>query len=97
MKFGDEEWFAMLNERCNFPNVFAFYVGSNKTVTSKLIETKGTVPNIQYKRLDPPIFSHEHTALADVKWCETPQDYYETAKTLMDVWGIEPKEYEKSA
>lgn len=94
MKFGDKEWFEKLESMAKFPSVFAFYVGSDKTINSKIIETKAEhLGNIQYKSLEPPWhIDGLKTALASVKRCKTSQEYYEECKRLMDIWSITPDE-----
>lgn len=98
MKFGDDKWFEMLDKRVKFPAVIAFYVGNKKTLSSKVVESKSkNIYGMQYKTLEPPWFSGEHTALAKVVICETAETYYENAKKIMDAWGIEPDAESESA
>jgi hypothetical protein len=89
MKFGDKDWFAKLEEMSKFPAVFAFYICNDKTIHSKLLETKAQdLGNIQYKTLQPPLLlSGEKIALANVLRCGTSQDYYEECKRLKDCWN----------
>lgn len=98
MKFGDNEWFEMLNKRVKFPAVIAFYVGNKKTLSSKVVESKSrNIRGMQYKTLEPPWFSGEHTALAKVVLCERAEDYYDNSKVIMDAWGIVPNVESESA
>jgi hypothetical protein len=93
MQFGDKEWFAALESMTKFPSVFAFYVGSDRTVNSKLLETKATnLGNIQYRSVEPPWYMDCNMALVSVKRCKTPQDYYEECKRIRDAWDINPNQ-----
>jgi hypothetical protein len=88
MEFGDKEWFEKLEQISDFPSVFAFYVCTDKSINSKIVETKAeNLGNIQYKTLEPPLlFNDEKTALASVMRCNTSQEYYEECKRLKDIW-----------
>ncbi len=88
MEIGDKEWFEKLNERVKFPNVFAFYVSSERTINSQVVDTKASsLDNIKYGMIKPPIlFGGQKTALASVKRCESDQEYYNECMRLKDVW-----------
>lgn len=93
MQFGDKEWFAAVGNMAKFPSVFAFYVGSDKSVNSKTLDTKATnIRNIQYRSVEPPGYTDCDMALVSVKRCLTPQEYYEECKRIRDVWDISPNQ-----
>lgn len=90
MQFGSKEWLEKLKEIMTFPNTYAFYIGSDKTINSRLIKTKTTdIGNIQYKSLEPAILEDGcRVALITVRKCDTPEDFYEVVRGLRDAWGI---------
>jgi hypothetical protein len=88
MKFGDKEWFRKLEEMTKFPSMIAFYVGTDGTINSKVINTKAErIGNIRYDFIKPTMLNDDVSlALVSIKRCLTSEDYYFECKLLKTIW-----------
>ena len=89
MNFGDEEWFQQLKENATFPSVFAFYIGSNRTITAiDLGPNEEEVKKIPAIDLLPPSSEtkEEFFSLVSVVFCHEPTGYYEEMLRLKRIW-----------
>lgn len=90
LKFGSEEWYKELNKRVKFPNKFAFYYNKKDNVIQvSRIGGKASIDNTRYKDIAPtPLRFHPtETALIQVKYIITDQQYYKELLDLQRIWG----------
>lgn len=83
MEFGDNEWFEKIKEVCTFPSDFAFYIGTDKTISATCLNTSARrIGNRKYKELN----QWPDTALIEVMNCENADEYYQKTKELRERW-----------
>lgn len=84
MEFGDKEWFEAVEENSSFPSDFAFYVTTDRKISSSCMNNSvKSIGNLKYRDL----IQWSDAALVEVVNCKTSLDYYNTVKSLRETWS----------
>lgn len=83
MEIGDKAWFEKIEEVCTFPSDFAFYIGTDQTISATCLNSSARrIGNRRYKELN----QWPDTALIEVINCEDANEYYLKIKELRARW-----------
>lgn len=95
--FGSKEWIEELNNRVQFPSMFAVYYGIHKETNEgilhiMIVRTKSKNPlNVKMNSVKKTLsmsLSPYKWALIDVYYIESVEDYIAKLKELSNCWGV---------